>query len=171
MRPWSEWDTSVLNDRVSELLGGPVPDEPAVAERRLRARIRELDDERRRQDRVAATLPAVLAALSHAEHDITMRSSPDLRTMQQRAELLRLRLHTARARADRIVLNLAHWQEAIRRDHADRADRAEEEEVDDTDEEAIRQLPAMIRMQQILDEYAKLRQRTDRIGKTDDASR
>ena len=162
----------MLSDpRVSELLGGPVPDDPAVAERRFRTRTRELDDERRRHDRVAATLPAVLAALSHAEHDITMRTSPDLRTLEERAELLRLRLHSARARADRIVLNLAHWQEAIRRDHADRADTSEGEKVDDTDEAAIQQLPAMARMQQILDEYAKLRRRTDRIGQTRDAPR
>lgn len=162
----------MVNDpRLSELLGEPVPDDAALAERRLRARIRELDDERRRHDRVAATLVAVLAALSHAEHDITMRSSPELRTMQERAESLRLRLHSARARADRIVLNLAHWQEAIRRDYADRAGESEAEEVDDPDEATVQKLPAMIRMQQILDEYAKIRRRTDRIGKAHDAPR
>ena len=162
----------MVNDpRVSMLLGEPVPDDPVLAERRLRTRIRELDDERRRQSRIAETLPAVLAALSHAEHDITMRSSPDLRTMQERAEFLRLRLHRARARADRIVLNLAHWQDAIQRDHAAKAEDADTHDADDADELDVQQLPALLRMQRMLDEYAALRQRTDRIGKTDGAPR
>lgn len=134
----------------------------------LRERIVEIDAQRRRDERTAETFAAVLAALDQVEHDISLRTSPRLRELQERGEALRLRMHRARATAERIVLNIAHWREAIQNDGGSQGNDGIEDEPPVQED----YLPdAIVRMNEMVAEFLVLRKATDRIGLDDDGSR
>jgi hypothetical protein len=148
--------------RLVEVLGGPVPADPAEAAKALRERTVELKDAAKRSERAASVIPALVAAIAEADHDIVLRTSPELRRLQDRGEALRLRKHRARAGADRVVVNLAHWQHTIESGtSSQRPSPAPREE----DEFRAEDLPQVSRMKAMLDEFKRVRYGTDRIGR------
>lgn len=148
------------DSRLVAALGGPVPADPKTAARALREQTAALNEDAKRAERKASLIPSLLAAVAEVEHDIALRTSPGLRRLQDRGEALRLRKHRARASADRVVVNLAHWQHVISSGTSSqpRSTGPEEEPT------IVEEMPTMVRMQEMLDRFRDVRFGTDRIG-------
>lgn len=149
--------------RLAELLGKPIPDDPGVAREALEGLLRQLQASRVVAERQASASRGLAAALPMVEHDIVLRTSPELRELRNRAEALRHQVWAARLRADQIVWNLGHWQRSVQEREDEQSTTADTDCGPETGLD-LASLPGVARMQSMLDEFALVRGHTDRIG-------